>query len=549
MGTHIPEVEESTKFNFFTSIWIVPLIALVIAGWLAYQYYDQRGPEIRIIFEKNEGLIAGQSQIKYRNVPVGLVTDVKLEKDGEGVVVVARMNKDAVEFLNEHTKFWIVKPEFGLTGVTGLDTLISGTYVQMYSKKGGKKFKKTYHGLNYAYRDNEGGKYFVLKAEKGDSSVKKGTPVYLQNIEVGKVEYVTLGFDDVSVDVIVFIDRPYVPYVHTDSKFWVRGAVSATLNNGSLDVDIAPVQDLIQGAIEFSSTGKDDKAKVPDLFTFKLYPSKSEISKQRIGSGTPHREHFVLKTRHSIANLHIGAPVRYEGFTVGNVVDVALKYDSNTHLMDGQVHVEIDTSVFAESEEKNDTGVGNFYKAVEEGMRAHIAQLNPITGSLYVKLAFDEAVQESNDTITKEGRFAYLPTVDYVPSDIMKSVSGILEKLEKLPLEKLVDTLQQTIAQSRKPIAHADEVLLELKKSVDALNAMTSKKSFAQMPDRVDAALKELERMLRQARKTIKGYDSNSLVTRQISATLKTIKKTSEEMDRFLRMLNRKPNSLIFGDR
>ncbi len=549
MGTHIPEVEESTKFNFFTSIWIVPLIALVIAGWLAYQYYDQRGPEIRIIFEKNEGLVAGQSQIKYRNVPVGKVTDVQLEKDGEGVVVVARMNKDAVAFLNEYTKFWIVKPEFGLTGVTGLDTLISGTYVQMYSKKGGKEFKKIYHGLNYAYRANEGGKYFVLKAEKGDSSVKKGTPVYLQNIEVGKVEYVTLGLDDISVDVIVFIDKPYVPYVHTDSKFWVREAVSATLNNGSLDIDVAPVQDLIQGAIEFSSSGKNDKAKIPDTFIFKLYPNKSEISKQRIGSGTPHREHFVLKTKHSIANLHIGAPVRYEGFGVGNVVDVALKYDSKTHLMDGRVHVEIDTSVFADSTEKNDTGVANFYQAVREGMRAHIAQLNPITGSLYVKLAFDETAAENNDTITKAGRFAYLPTVDYTPSDIMQSISGILEKLEKLPLEKLVDTLQQTIAQSQKPIAHADEVLVDLKKSVNTLNTMTAKKSFTQMPDQVDAALKELTRTLQQARKTIKGYDSHSLVTRQISATLKAVKKTSDEMDRFLRMLNRKPNSLIFGDK
>ncbi len=549
MGTHIPEVEESTKFNFFTSIWIVPLIALVIAGWLAYQYYDQRGPEIRIIFEKNEGLVAGQSQIKYRNVPVGKVTDVRLEQDGEGVVVVARMNKDAVEFLNEYAKFWIVKPEFGLTGVTGLDTLISGTYVQMYSKKGGKEFKKTYHGLNYAYRANEGGKYFVLKAEKGDSSVKKGTPVYLQNIEVGKVEYVTLGLDDISVDVIVFIDKPYVSYVHTDSKFWVREAVSATLNNGSLDIDVAPVQDLIQGAIEFSSTGKNEKAKIPDTFIFKLYPNKSEISKQRIGSGTPHREHFVLKTKHSIANLHIGAPVRYEGFGVGNVVDVALNYDSETHLMDGRVHVEIDTSVFADSKEKNDTGVANFYKAVREGMRAHIAQLNPITGSLYVKLAFDKTGDDNNDTITKAGRFAYLPTVDYTPSDIMQSISGILEKLEKLPLEKLVDTLQQTIEQSQKPIAHADEVLVDLKKSVDALNAMTAKKSFAKMPDQVDAALKELTRTLKQARKTIKGYDSHSLVTRQISATLKAVKKTSDEMDRFLRMLNRKPNSLIFGDK
>jgi len=166
MPQNIPEVQESTKFNFFTSIWIVPFIALVIAGWLAFQYYHDRGPEIRILFEKNEGLQAGQSQIKYRNVPVGLITKVELEKDGEGVVVVARMDKSVAPFLNENAKFWIVKPELGIRGVTGLDTLISGTYIQMYSQKRGKEFKEEFHGLNYAYRDNSG-RVFCLDDRKG----------------------------------------------------------------------------------------------------------------------------------------------------------------------------------------------------------------------------------------------------------------------------------------------------------------------------------------------------------------------------------------------
>lgn len=547
MPQNIPEVQESTKFNFFTSIWIVPFIALVIAGWLAFQYYHDRGPEIRILFEKNEGLQAGQSQIKYRNVPVGLITKVELEKDGEGVVVVARMDKSVAPFLNENAKFWIVKPELGIRGVTGLDTLISGTYIQMYSQKRGKEFKEEFHGLNYAYRDNSGGEYFVLTMERGNSAVKKGTPVYLQNIEVGKVEHVLLGLDGVTVEVIVFIDRMYVPYVHTDTKFWIRNTFNATLNNGSLDVQVAPLEDLIQGAIEFSSNGEKAKHPVPDLFTFKLYASKNEISKQNIGHGYRHTEIFVLQTEHSIANLRVGAPVRYEGFDIGKVVQIDLKYDKKTHLMKGRVQVEIDTSVFAQSDDVNDTGVANFYQAVEEGMRAQVASLNPITGSLYVKLVF--GIDDENRSILRDGKYAFLPTVENTSGDIIASISDILDKLNSLPLEKLLASLNRVIEESAKPIANANEVLKDLSKSVKDLNMMTKKKSFKTMPDEIDRMLKELTRTLREAKKTIKGYDSNSLLTHQITETLKTVKKTSEEMDEFLKMLNRKPNSLIFGDK
>ena len=140
MSKQIPEITESSKFNLITSIWIVPIIALVIAGWLAYQHFAQRGPEIKIIFPQNEGLVAGQSLVKYKNVPVGKVTDIYATEDIEGVVVVVRMNsKEAAPYLTEQAKFWIVKPEVGLSGVSGLDTLLSGTYINIYSKAGGKK--------------------------------------------------------------------------------------------------------------------------------------------------------------------------------------------------------------------------------------------------------------------------------------------------------------------------------------------------------------------------------------------------------------------------
>ena len=547
MSQEIPEIEESTKFNFITSIWIVPFIAVLIAGWLAYQYYTQLGPEIKIIFPKNVGLQAGQSHIKYRDVPVGLVKRIELEKSGNGVVVIARMEKTATPYLNEHTKFWIVKPEVGIGGVSGLDTLISGTYIEMYAQKGGE-YKSEFVGLEHAYRNIGGGEYLVLNTPKGESAVKVGTPVYLKNVKVGQVEYVVLSLDGTSVDVIIFIDKMYLPYVHTDSKFWVRCTLEVGLANGSLDVKVAPVTDLIQGAIEFSSTGKDHKSHIPDEFVFKLYKNRNVIESKKVGYGGAFIKTFLIHTQDSIAKLKQNAMVRYDGFEVGKVNKIKLSYDRKTHKMDGNVLIEIDTSVF---EDRNDpehsSGERNLYNAVEEGLRAQIVPSDPISGMLYVNLTFDH--NDTDRMIRDENGVAILPSIPYHSSDILTGINRIIDKINALQLESLVAVLTQTVEESRQPIAHADEVLVSMKKSVDDLHVLTSKKSFRTMPDEIDRMLKELTRTLKTAKKTIRGYDSNSLVTHQITATLKTVKKTSEEMQEFLKMLNRKPNSLIFGDK
>ena len=220
MSKHVPIVESSTKFHFFTSIWMIPVIALLISAWLAYQYFSQLGAEIRIVFPQNEGLKVGQSLIKYKDVSIGVVKKVELQEDGEGVTVIARMDKGAYNYLNENTKFWIVKPEVGLSGISGLETLITGTYINMYTEKG-TEFTDTFIGLSQSFRKTNEGEYFHLNAQTG-YTVKVGTPIYLKNIKVGYVQHMNIALDDTSIDFIVFIEKFYVPYVHADSKFWVE---------------------------------------------------------------------------------------------------------------------------------------------------------------------------------------------------------------------------------------------------------------------------------------------------------------------------------------
>jgi len=551
MSKQIPQVEISDKFNFFTSIWIVPFIALIIAGWLAYQYFSELGPQIRIVFPENAGLQAGQSHIKYRNVPVGMVKKIELQKDGEGIVVIARMEKTVAPFLNDSSKFWIVKPEVGIGGVSGLDTLISGTYINMNAVKA-EEPQDIFVGDMHPYRDDTQGEYFVLNSPHGNNAVKTGTPIYLKNIKVGQVEYVVLALDNASVDVIVYIENRFTPYLRSDSNFWVRSTFGVSLNNGRMDLAVAPVTDLIQGAIEFSSEKKGITCNVPDAHIFKLYPNKGEIENTFIGSSQKQVEDFKIYTQESIAKLHIGSSVRYEGFEVGKVKGIKIYYEKQTHLMHSEIIVSLNLSVFANADDSTaSTGKKNFKEAIEEGLRAEIIPSDPITGFLYVNFMFLDV--DNNQTMEHKDAFNIIPSVRSKSGDIVASMSKILDKINDLPLENLVVSLNTMISNAGAVVKGVDEplitVLTDLKTTIKNLNKMTNKKTFSTMPDEFTKTFRELTKTLQTTKKVVKGYDGNSLIVRQLSQTLNIVNQTSKEMQFFLKMLNRKPNSLIFGDK
>ena len=212
----------------------------------------------------------------------------------------------------------------------------------------------------------------------------------------------------------------------------------------------------------------------------------------------------------------------------------------------GKVLIELDTSLFKDPNDEKSTGEENLYQAVEEGLRAKISPLDPISGMLFVDLTFTH--NEGNASIGKGNRYAVFPTVTNGDTSAMKSLSEILEKINKLPLEELFASVQKVVEESEKPVANANALLEDLQETVKNINTLTNKKSFQVLPDELDKALKEMTRTLKSTQKVVKTYDSNSLVKEQLTQTLEILSKTSQEMQVFLRMLNRKPNSLIFGD-
>lgn len=535
----IPKVEESSGFNLLTSIWLVPFIALIIASWLAYQYFSQIGPEIRIVFPVNEGLIAGQSVVKFRNVPVGKVTKILVQEDGEGVVVYVRMNeKSSNPYLTEKAKFWIVKPEVGISGISGLDTLISGTYINIESSTGGE-FKDKYIGLIQPYRDSRGGGYVHLQSPSGDN-VSVGTPIYYKNIKVGQVEYVYLSQDGKSIDIIIFIDKEYISYVDDGSKFWIKNIVTIDMSQGSINLNFAPLHQIVQGGIMFSSSLGDNNSTLRDNHIFTLYSNKTEAEKHNKESYDRVIKEFILFTHKSISNLKIDSPIRFDGFDIGKVKDIKIFYDNKIHKLQSEIIFDIDTSIFVGKDENISKGVDNLYSAIKDGLRANIDTLNIITKMQFIDLIFDENITDKVDINSTNG-YDIFPLSNKQEEDIMKRVS------------KVLDGVDEVIENSNKLIKDINKPTIDMLKDIDTLilnlNKMIDKKSFQNMPDELDKMLKELNKTLKTTQKVIRGYSSNSLAGTQLSETLKVITNTTIEMKDFLKMLNRKPNALIFGDK
>ena len=548
MSDQIPEIQESNKFKFITSIWIVPIIAIVIALWLAFQYYSELGPKIEIIFQSNEGLREGQSQVKFRNVPIGKVLKVMLNEDGEGVKVIARIDKEAAIYLNDEARFWIVKPEVGMGGISGLDTILSGTYINMMSEKK-KTSKRDFIGLEQPYRLLEDGDYFHLTASSSHN-LKIGTPVFFKSMKAGFVEYVTIGLDEQSVDVIIYVDKAYVSYIHTDSKFWVQSSLSIDYLNGQLNFNIAPMSNIVSGGIEFSSSGEDTKKKVPYNYIFRLYKDSAVAAEKKIGKGGKAIRNYHMLFSESTAKLKKDASVKYDSFDVGRVKDVAYRYDSKSHQMSGEVVVLIDTSIFFDMTEDNHTGRDNLENAVKEGLRASLQEHDPITGYLYIDLDFVETNQ--TEMIVRKEHYAIFPTVSSSGEGIMSGLSGLIDSIRELPLESLIVSINEAV-ENFSGLMQSNEqsiakLLSGLNETLDGVNKMVGSKDFAKMPAELNKTMKELQKTLRSLDNVLKSDSDESLLSSQLSETLKEVKKASIDTQKLFNKLDRKPNSLIFGD-
>jgi paraquat-inducible protein B len=264
------------KRSRFSPIWIVPLLAAVVAGWLIYKNLQQNGPLITIFFNNGNGLQVNQTILKYHGVRVGEVHSLQLSKDLNKVVVQVRLLRSAEGLARQGSQFWIVRPEVNSAGLHGLETIVSGPYIQAKPGTGSGKLQKLFVGTDESpVDDNSNNKYEIVVTTPQITTMSIGAPVYYRGVEVGQVSYFGLSDTAQQINVHLLIETNYANLVRVDSKFWNAGGLSVRLKLLGINVTAENFKSLVIGGIAFA-TPTNPGVVAPAGTIFTLFPRSED---------------------------------------------------------------------------------------------------------------------------------------------------------------------------------------------------------------------------------------------------------------------------------
>ncbi|RJX73612.1 MCE family protein [Vibrio sinensis] len=524
-----------TQQKQISAIWIIPLIALAMGAWMLFQYMTSTGPEITLKMPTAEGVEVGKTEIKSLNVKVGVVTDVKLSENYDHIIVKARMNKDAERMLRDDTLFWVVKPRIGKEGVSGLETLLSGAYIELQPGKS-KTEKTRFEVLDIppvAPPDAKGLRVVLTHRSAGKLSV--GDPVIYKGFTVGRVEKTSFDVEKRRALYQLFVFEPYDSLIRSKTNFWLTSGVDLQLSTEGFNLQFGSLESMITGGVTFGDIGESDHARpiTEQMKRFRLYNNAKQV---REGMYDNYLE-FVMLFDESVRGLKAKAPVEYRGLRIGTVMRVPMRMPTPTaNFSATQIPVLVRIELGRVYDDFESTSLEPLHKKLEleftRGMRATLKTGNLLTGALYIDTDF---YPDATPMVTKKfEQYDVFPTRQGGFAEVQKQVTDLLRKLNKLPVEDTIASLNQTLQTSERTLAAAERV-------ANSIDQLMQHEDTKMIPT-------DIRQSLQQIQNTLTGYGPNSTMYQDMSQTLQQLEQVMAEFQPVLRQLNQKPNSLIFGD-
>jgi len=442
-----------------SAIWLLPLIALLIGGWLLYRTIADAGPEIQISFNTAEGIEAGKTRIKYREMDIGLVKAVRFAGDLSHVLVTAELAPEAENHLKQSTRFWVVRPRLGAGEISGLGTIVSGAYIALDPGSEGAD-TLAFVGLERppALTSDKKGTTYRLRADSL-GSLNIGAPVYFRQIKVGEVIDYALAEDHAAVDISIFVASPHDSYIRSDTRFWDAGGVGLKMDASGFEVDIGSVTSLLSGGIAFETPNKLASAAVaaPDAL-FPLYESHAKSLEEHRSTRFP----YVVYFNDTVRGLSVGASVEFRGIRVGEVRDIQMHFKPDTGEITIPVLIDIgvgpgfglDGDAVAPDRELQRNQRKRLEALVAKGLRARLQTGNLLTGQLFVE--FDMVPNAAPAAIVYSGVYPELPTQPGLLTGLANAASRLLDRLESLPLEATVENVRELTASANHLVAGLD---------------------------------------------------------------------------------------------
>jgi len=464
-------------------VWIVPALALAIGAWLAVSAWLERGTQITIHFRTAEGLQAGKTRIKYKDVDVGRISEITLANDLTGIIATAELVKGAEKLAVEDTRFWVVRPRISGSTVSGLQTLLSGTHVAVDVGKSTQR-RRLFIGLEQppAFTTDEPGRQLTLRAED-IGSLDIGSPVYYRRLQVGQVAAYELDKDGRAVRITVFINSPYDRFVSAGSRFWHASGIDMALDAEGVRVKTESLVSLAIGGIAFATPLEEaDAGPIPADMVFTLHRDQSHALKN------PDRlaDSYVLVFNQSVRGLQPGAPVDFRGIVVGEVAAIHTQYDPQTQKISIPVEIRIYPERFTSRLRGGAPKSGRLGKdgqfvagLVARGLRAQLRTGSLLTGQLYVALDFFPDAPPAKLDLAQSP--PELPTRPSTLEDLHTTLVSLANKLEHVPLDQIAADFSHTMQsldalvkridteiapEARSTLAESRQTLIEMRKTL-----------------------------------------------------------------------------------
>ncbi len=510
---------------------MIPILALVLGIYMVIDNMMNEGPEIEIAFTTANGLEQGKTKVKYRDVEMGTVEEVRLNDNFDGVIAKVKLDRQALPLLRTDTRFWVVTARVGVDSISGLDTLLSGAYLQL-APGTGEEGERSFVGLDHPPLTPAGapGLRLSLTSDRV-TSVSDGDTVLYKGYKVGRVETMEFNPTDKLFHYQIFIDAPFHELVNSSVRFWDASGISVSMGANGLNIQTGSVESILFGGVSFGiPEGVKEGEAVAANTDFKLYSSYDEILENPFEYGT----YFVVTFGQSVKGLLPGAPVEFRGIQVGKVDHVmfkegqalTLKNDAEGEGAPIPVLIYIEPGRMALPD--RESSIALLRKAVKRGvaggMRASLESGNLLTGAKYVSIDFYPDAPPATEGTFLE--YTTIPTIETGLAQLAQSVNSILHTIDALPL---ADT-----------VAGANTALATLNQSLVGLQAIMENQSTQQLPVHLDQTLQEL-------REAISSLSPSSEAYQSLNSSLLSLNRTMANLESLTRKLADQPNAVLIS--
>ncbi len=510
--------------RWLSPVWIIPVVAALLGLWLVFKYYSAQGPEITVRFETAEGIVAGKTPILCRSVNVGTVGTVRLSQDLKGVIITADMTKDAERLLTKDTQIWVVRARYSSAGISGLNTIVSGNYLELQpgvSKEEGRH----YMGLETPPVTPPGVPGLRLKLiSESAGGLDSGAGIWYKGVSVGKIEKRVFHPETGEVEFEAFINNEFANLIDKNTRFWNNSGIDLKVGPDGVKLRSGTLESILAGGITFNEPDHIDLGKrhVDEYMTFTLYDSYDDAArKTELNPAVP----YLLLFTGSVRGLSVDAPVEFRGIKVGTVFGINFKYLPDDPDRRVPVLIKIDPAMLFNLTTTDYTAIHNAVdESVNKGLRASLKTGSLITGQLYVDLDFIKDAPPA--TVAKIEGYQVIPTVASGLGEIQVKINLLLDKINALPLDKTLDTVNVTLA--------------SLKDTLKNLNDLLAQKDTQELPASLRKDLDALQKTLAGYNGQSDFYENLSKVMRQLDDTLRSVKGLTGTLENH-------PNSLIFG--